>query len=61
MSYDLYLRNPVTKEELTVPGHLMYGGNVMCDYIDGAFIPNSDCRRERIFSDPGCLSHGIDA
>ncbi len=39
MSYDLYLRNPVTKDELTVPGHLMYGGNVMCDYIDGAFIP----------------------
>lgn len=41
MSYDLYLRDPVTKEKLEVPGHLMYGGNVACDYIDGKLIPTT--------------------
>ena len=39
MSYDLTLRNPVTREELKVPGHMMYGGNVACNYINGQFIP----------------------
>ena len=40
MSYYFHLRDPVTHEELRVPGHLMYGGNVVCE-IDGQgrFIP----------------------
>ena len=41
MSYDLYLRDPVSKERLKVPGHMMYGGNIRCDYIDGQFIPTT--------------------
>ena len=41
MSYDLYLRDPVTKERLEVPGHMMYGGNIKCDYIDGTFLPTT--------------------
>lgn len=39
MSYDLYLRDRVTKECLQVPGHLMYGGNIKCDYRDGELVP----------------------
>ncbi|MBQ6480922.1 MAG: hypothetical protein IJI45_07390 [Anaerolineaceae bacterium] len=41
MSYDLYLRDPVTQERLEVPGHMMYGGNIKCEYLDmdGNYIP----------------------
>ena len=41
MSYDLYLRDPVTHERLEVPGHMMYGGNIKCEYLDmeGRYIP----------------------
>lgn len=39
MSYDIYLRDPVTREELMVPGHMMFGGNVPCKYENGQFIP----------------------
>lgn len=41
MSYDLYLRDPVTHERLEVPGHMMYGGNIKCEYLDmdGNYIP----------------------
>ena len=35
MSYDLYLRDPVTKEELEVPPHMMHGVNIPCEVIDG--------------------------
>ena len=41
MSYDFYLRDPVSKEKLQVPGHMMYGGNIKCDYIDGKLIPTT--------------------
>lgn len=41
MSYDLTLRDPVTKEGLKVPGHMMYGGNIACNYINGQFIPTT--------------------
>ncbi len=41
MSYDLTLRDPVTKEGLKVPGHMMYGGIVACNYINGQFIPTT--------------------
>ena len=41
MSYDLYLRDPVTKKELQVPGHMMYGGNVACTVIDGRLVPTT--------------------
>ena len=34
MSYDLSLRDPVTKEEFVVPRHMMYGSNIKCDYLD---------------------------
>ncbi|MBR1711313.1 MAG: hypothetical protein IJ719_21245 [Clostridia bacterium] len=44
MSYDLYLRDPVTKEELQVPGHMMYGGNIACDYIGGQLVPTTTTR-----------------
>ena len=44
MSYDLYLRDPVSKDELQVPGHMMYGGNIKCDYIDGKLIPTTTTR-----------------
>ena len=39
MSYDLYLRDPVTGEVLEVPGHMMFGGNIPCDYVSGTFVP----------------------
>lgn len=39
MSYDLYLRDPVTKEQLEVPGHMMFGGNIPCKVIDGQLVP----------------------
>ena len=39
MSYDLYLRDPVTREVLEVPGHMMFGGNIPCDYVNGNFVP----------------------
>ena len=41
MSYDLYLRDPVTRERLQVPGHLMHGGNIPCAQIDGHLVPTT--------------------
>lgn len=32
MSYDIYLKDPVTEETAEVPGHLMRGGTYMADY-----------------------------
>ncbi len=32
MSYDIYLREPVTGEVTNVPGHLMIGGIYKADY-----------------------------
>lgn len=41
MSYDIYLKDPVTKETAEVPGHLMRGGTFMADYHpeSGTFTP----------------------
>jgi len=44
MSYDLYLRDPVTREELEVPGHMMFGGNIPCDVINGRLVPTTSTR-----------------
>lgn len=41
MSYDLHLRDQVTKEELKVPPHMMHGGNIPCDVINGQLVPTS--------------------
>ena len=32
MSYDIYLKEPVTGEVANVPGHLMIGGTYKADY-----------------------------
>lgn len=41
MSYDIYLREPVTGEVANVPGHLMIGGTYKADYHPetGTFVP----------------------
>lgn len=41
MSYDIYLREPVTGETAEVPGHLMVGGTFRADYHPetGTFTP----------------------
>ena len=41
MSYDIYLRDPVTGETAEVPGHLMVGGTFRADYHPetGTFTP----------------------
>lgn len=41
MSYDIYLKDPVTEETAEVPGHLMTGGTFMADYHPetGTFTP----------------------
>lgn len=39
MSYDLYLRDRVSRERLEVPGHLMYGGNVRVAPVNGELVP----------------------
>ena len=41
MSYDLYLKEPVTGEVASVPGHLMIGGTYRADYHPetGTFTP----------------------
>ena len=41
MSYDLYLRDPVTREKLEVPAHMMYGCNIKCEEINGVLVPTS--------------------
>ncbi len=41
MSYDLYLRDPVTKEELKVPPHMMHGVNIPCEVVDGKLVPTT--------------------
>lgn len=41
MSYDLYLRDPVTHEPLEVPAHMMYGGNIRCEKIGGQLVPTT--------------------
>ena len=41
MSYDLYLRDPVTREELEVPPHMMYGGTIKCEEINGVLVPTT--------------------
>ncbi len=38
MSYDFNLRNPATMDVLTIPPHLMHGGNIPCEYENGRFI-----------------------
>lgn len=37
MSYDLYLRDPVTGECLEIPAHLMHGSNVPCEMVTDEF------------------------
>lgn len=32
MSYDIYLKDPVTGKTAAVPGHLMHGGTYQADY-----------------------------
>lgn len=41
MSYDIYLKDPVTNEVAEVPGHLMIGGTYKADYHPetGTFTP----------------------
>ena len=41
MSYDIYLKEPVTGEVASVPGHLMIGGTYKADYHPktGTFTP----------------------
>jgi len=41
MSYDIYLRDPVTREVAEVPGHLMIGGTYKAEYHPetGTFTP----------------------
>ena len=41
MSYDIYLKEPVTGEVACVPGHLMIGGTYKADYHQetGTFTP----------------------
>ncbi len=41
MSYDIYLKDPVTGETAEVPGHLMHGGTYRADYHpeSGTFTP----------------------
>ena len=41
MSYDIYLKDPVTNEVTEVPGHLMIGGTYKADYHPetGTFTP----------------------
>ena len=41
MSYDIYLKDPVTKETAEVPAHLMVGGTYKADYHPetGTFTP----------------------
>ena len=41
MSYDIHLKDPVTGETVTVPGHLMIGGTYKADYHPeiGTFTP----------------------
>lgn len=41
MSYDIYLKDPVTGTTAEVPGHLMRGGTFMADYhpASGTFTP----------------------
>lgn len=41
MSYDIYLKDPVTEKVAEVPGHLMRGGTYMVDYHpeSGTFTP----------------------
>ncbi len=41
MGYDLYLRDPVTRETLQVPGHLMHGSNIPCEERDGKLVPTT--------------------
>lgn len=41
MSYDLYLRDPVTGEELDVPAHMKYGGNIKREDINGVLVPTT--------------------
>ena len=41
MSYDLYLRDPATREELQVPAHMMFGGNVPCSIQNGQLVPKA--------------------
>ena len=41
MSYDLYLRDPVTRKQLEVPAHMMYGGNIRCEEIGGRLVPTT--------------------
>ena len=41
MSYDLYLRDPVTRERLDVPAHMMHGGNIPCDLVGGQLVPTT--------------------
>ena len=41
VSYDIYLKEPVTGEVVSVPGHLMIGGTYKADYHPktGTFTP----------------------
>ena len=41
MSYDIYLKDPVTEKTAEVPGHLMHGGTYQADYHpeSGTFTP----------------------
>ena len=41
MSYDIYLKDPVTGKAAEVPGHLMHGGTYQADYHpeSGTFTP----------------------
>lgn len=41
MSYDLYLRDPVTRQLLEVPAHMMYGGIIRCEEIGGKLVPTT--------------------
>lgn len=40
MGYDLFLRDPVTREKLRVPGHLMHGANFPCEEAGGRLTPS---------------------
>lgn len=41
MSYDFYLNDPVTHARIQVPGHMMHGGIMPCEHINGQLVPTT--------------------
>ena len=64
MSYDIYLREPVTGEVANVLGHLMIGGTYKADYHPetGTFTPalNTDAHLNVTYN-YGCIDRTTEA